>query len=275
MAIVSVAIEAFKGCFQNWRLWLIQFAANLALFGFFTLWLFIPVSNIWYIALNSIVVLLFLALTLVLHGGTLSYFSAQTQDNSITLLKTFRNTARNLPAIFIAAAILGLAWYLAGSLDRYEDSLPNYLRSNSPLFIRKVVLLPTYQALVNGGLFTLQWILVPSLFLPLLASSSSKGFRGLGAQGFASWKSCVAKIAYWAVIAAAVVLGVYATGKIMNWTPDFRTSTLRHETASLIWRGLISYLLALFAWIFSCSMVGRCSGATADARDDIARQTAA
>jgi len=275
MSRVSVAVEAFKGCFQNWGLWLIQVAANLALFGLFTLWLFIPVSNIWYIALNFIAALLLFAFTLVLHAGTLSYFSLQTRGNGIALLKTFRNTARNLPAIFIAAAILGLAWYLAGSLDRYEDSLPNYLRSNSPLFIRKVATLSTYQTLVNGGLFTLQWILVPSLFLPLLASTSSNGFRGLGARGFASWKSCVAQIVYWAVIAAAVVLGVYATGKIMDWTPDFRTSTLRHETVSLIWRGVISYLLALFAWIFSCSMVGRCSGATSDARDDVARQTAA
>ncbi len=273
MARVSVAIEAFNGCFQNWRLWLIQFAANLALFGLFTLWLLLPVANIWYIGLNFIVALLISVFTLVLHGGTLNYFSSRTPDNSITLLKTFRKTARNLPAIFIAAAILGLAWYLAGTLDRYEDSFPNYLRSNSPLFIRKVTPLSTYQTLVNAGLFTLQWVLAPGLFIPLLASTSSNGFRGLAARGFASWKSCVAKVVYWAAIAAAVVLGVYATGKIMDWTPDFRTSTFRHETASLIWRGVVSYLLALFAWIFSCSMAGRCSGAAPDARDDVARQT--
>jgi hypothetical protein len=275
MARISVPTDAFKGCFRDWRLWLIQFLANLALFGLFTLWLLIPVANVWHIVLNVLVALLILISALVLHGGTLNYFSSQNRVESIDLLEIFRNAARNLPAVFISATISGLLWFLAGTADKYEENLPNYLRSITPLFLRNLAPLSAYETLVDAGLFTLQWIIAPGLLLPLLASTASHGFGGFARRGIASWKNCVANFYYWAVISVAAVLGIYATAKIMSWTPDFRTSTLPHETASLILRGVISYLLALFAWMLAYSMAGRQSGTTADADDDVAGQTAA
>jgi hypothetical protein len=272
MSKLSVASDAFKGCFQNWVLWLIQFLANLALFGLFTLWLLIPVASALYILLNALVVLLILISALALHGGTLSYFSGHNEGESRSLLNSFRNATRNLPAVAIGAAIFALLWYFAGTAVKYEETLPNYLRSISPAFLRNLASLSLYESLVNAGLFALQWILAPGLVLPLVANASSRGFGGFSGRAINSWKKCVTNLIYWAVITVAAVLGVYATEKIMNWTPDFRTSTFPHETASLIWRGLTSYLLALFAWMFACSMVGR-NSATGDARNDVARQT--
>lgn len=272
MAKLSVATDALKGCFKSWGLWLIQFFANLALFGLFTLWLLIPVASALYILLNALVALLILISALALQGGTLSYLSGPNEGEGRNLLNSFRNSARNLPAVAIGSAIFALVWYLAGTAGKYEDTLPNYLRSISPVALRNLASLSLYESLVNAGLFTLQWILATGLVLPLLASASSHGLAGFSGCGIASWKKCVTNLFYWAVIAVAAVLGVYATEKIMDWTPDFRTSTFPHETASLIWRGLVSYLLALFAWLFACSMVGH-SSAAADDRNDVGRQT--
>lgn len=272
IAQFSVAAGAARGCFRSWRLWLVQFLANLALFGVFTLWLLIPVANAWQIVLNVLVALVLLGSVLVLHGGTLSYFASQDQDETVGLVKIFRRAAQNLPALFIGAVVFVLVWYLAGMADKYE-SLPNYLRSISPAFLRNVTRLSAYETLVNAGLFALQWILVSGLVLPLLGSTSSHGLGGFARLGIGAWKKCVTSLAYWLVIAAAAVLGVYATEKIMGWTPDFRTSTFRHETASIIWRGVVSYFLALFAWMLVCSMVGRFIAATANTRNDVAGQT--
>jgi hypothetical protein len=52
--------------------------------------------------------------------------------------------------------------------------------------------------------------------------------------------------------------GVLATEEIMAWTPDSRRSTFAGETASLVFRGFLSYLLGLLAWrLLVCSVVGR------------------
>jgi hypothetical protein len=64
-------------------------------------------------------------------------------------------------------------------------------------------------------------------------------------------------ISYWSIVIGAVLLGVWVTEKIMGWTPDLRTSTLSEETVSLVIRSLVSYFLALFAWMLACSVIGR------------------
>jgi hypothetical protein len=51
--------------------------------------------------------------------------------------------------------------------------------------------------------------------------------------------------------------GVLAPEEIMAWTPDSRRSTFAGETASLVFRGFLSYLLGLLRWLLVCSVVGR------------------
>jgi hypothetical protein len=275
MANFAVVSGAVKGCFRNWQLWLIQCAGNLVLFGFFLLWLLIPVSNAWHLTLNLLLALLILIATLALHAGTLNYFSSHDQGESVGLAGSFRSAIRNLPAIAVCAAVFCLLWFLAGTADRYEESLPNYLRSVSPAFVRNLFSLSIYEGLVNAMLFILQWIVVPGLVLPSLASASALGFGGMAHRGFMAWKNCVTNVFYWGVIALGAILGVYTTEQIMGATPDFRTSTLAHETASVIARGVVSYFLALLAWMLVCSMIGRQSGTVAHVAENVAGQTAA
>ncbi len=275
MANFAVASEAFKGCFRNWRLWLIQFAGNLALFGLFTLWLLIPVANAWHVTLNLFLAMLLLVAALALHAGTLKYFSSEDPEERAGLAESFRSSLRNLPAVAICAGALCLLWFIAGAANQYEESLPNYLRSLSPAFIRNLLSLSVYEGFVEAGLFVLQWIVVPGIVLPLLASASALGFGGLASRGFAAWRNCATSILYWTVIALGAVIGVYVTSLIMGATPDFRTSTLAHETASMIARGIVSYFLALLAWILVCSMTGRENRRAANAGENVAGQTAA
>jgi hypothetical protein len=260
MATLTVAVDAFKGCFRNWRLWLVQFIVNPLLFGLFTLWLLIPVANAFHVALNILAAVLLLAAFLVLHAGTLNYFYSQPANGSIPLRTAFAAALRNLLPVALCAVVLYLLFILAASAGAYTDALPPYLRSMMPAFLRRLVGLSTIQGIFDAFLFLLRWVLVPGLVLPFLASASHFGFRALGRRGFASWKRTVFSVSYWALLILAALVGVLATQKIMGMTPDFRTSTYAQETSSLILRASASYLLGLFAWMLVCSAVGRHCG---------------
>ncbi|HEY6945270.1 MAG TPA: hypothetical protein VI431_09015 [Candidatus Acidoferrum sp.] len=260
MANFAIAAEALRNCLKSWQLWLIQFVANLLLFGLFAAWLLIPVANAGYLVLNILFVLLLLVAALVLHAGTLNYFYSQSRNEGESLKKAFAPAVRNFLAVVVCAVAVYFLWLAAGKLDAYQETLPAYLRSMTPVFLRKHAGLPVFQGLFDAILFALRWILVPGLVLPFLAGASHSGFRGFGRQGLTAWKKAVRNVAYWGVVILSALLGVLATQKIMGWTPDFRTSTFAGETVSLIFRGLASYLLGLFAWLLACSVAGREGG---------------
>ena len=260
MATFAVAVAAFKGCFRNWRLWLLQFLLNPLLFGLFTLWLLIPVANAFHITLNILVAVVLLAAFLLLHAGTLNYFYSQSGNEAAPLPKAFASALRNLLPVALCAVVLYLLFLLASGAGAHTDTLPPFLRSMMPAFLRRQVGLSLIQGMLDDVLFALRWIIVPGLIMPFLASASHLGFRGLGRPGFAAWKLTVFSVSYWGLLLLAALVGILATQKIMGMTPDFRTSTYAQETTSLIVRASASYFLGLFAWMLVCSLVGSRAG---------------
>jgi hypothetical protein len=55
------------------------------------------------------------------------------------------------------------------------------------------------------------------------------------------------------------VIGVYCTGKIMDWKLDPNTATVSGEKISLAFRSVFAYVLAIFSWLLACSALGRAS----------------
>ena len=259
MARFAFAVNAFNGSFRNGWLWLIQFLVNPLLFALFTAWLLIPVANTGYLILNILFALVLLVASLVLHGGTLNYFSSQGRSEGATLRAAFHCALRNVLAVVAGVAIVYLLWALVGKAGSYQETFPAYMRSALPAFLRRQAGLPFFQGLFDAALFALRWILIPGLLLPLLARASQFGFRGFGREGLTELKQTLFSVSYWGLIMVAALLGVLATQKIMGWTPDFRTSTLAEETTSVIFRSFVAYLLGLFAWMLACSAVG-CQG---------------
>jgi len=275
MTQLAIAADVLKSCFRSWRLWLIQFFANLLLLGLFAGWLLLPVANAGYLVLNILLAVLFLLAVFVLHGGTLNYFYSQSHREDTTVVDLFARALRNFLALAVCAGAAYLLWIFVGKADAYHETLPAYMRSMTPASLRKQISLAAFQNFFDACLFVLRWIVVPSLVLPFLASVSRLGFRGFGREGFAAWKTSLRSIWYWGILIFSALLGVLATEKIMEARPDFRTSTFTGETASLIFRSLVSYLLGLFAWLLVCSAVGRSSGNDTEAPENISGQAAA
>lgn len=258
MAHLETIRRAVTGSFRNPRLWVIQFAANPILFLIFTVWLRLAVESNWQVALNATLGILFAASVLVLHGGTLNYFRGAYGNVGATLRSAFLRAFGNLLAIAIWVTVLCLVWMLLdkANLDTYQQSLPAYLRSVLPVFVRRHTSLAFLTNAFEACVFAARWILIPGLLLPLLQSASELGLRGFGKHGFLAWRRAVLSYSYWLLLVVAVLLGLVATAKIMALTPNFDTSTLRHEAISLVARLALAYLLVLFSWMLTCSLLG-------------------
>ena len=259
MSRFEIARSAFAECFRNGRLWLVQFFANPILFALFTAWLLIPVASNLHVVLNFFLVVMLLAATLTLHAGTLNCFSdSGLESNGITpLWPSFPRAVRHLVPIAICLGVFCLLWLLTDNLEALRAAFPAYVRSTLPVFLRRHITLPTLDTLFSCFLFFIRWTFFPGLVLPFLAQAAGLGFRGFGPQGFTAWKRAVSSLAYWLVLLLAAVLGVLLTQVLMSWKPDFRTSTFRSEVISLGARLFFAYLFGLFAWMLTCSLVGR------------------
>jgi hypothetical protein len=263
---LEVTRDTFKDCFRGPRLWLVQFFANPILFALLVAWLFIPVASDLHLVLNFVVAILLLAAALALQAGTLNSFIDRQSSQSAPLWPAFRRALKHVIPVAICVAVFCLLWLLVDKLESYQSNLPAYVRSTFPVSLRRHITLPTLDTLFSVVLFIARWILVPGLILPLLAQAADRGFRGFGARCLSVWRKTAFSFAYWLVLTFAALLDVFATQKLMAWTPDFRTSTTHSEAVSLTWRLCVAYLLGLFSWMLVCSLVGR-SGAARTASD--------
>jgi hypothetical protein len=247
----------FASSLRSGNLWLLQFFLNPILLGLFAAWLLIPEAKIWQLALNVLLAVVIAAAALVLHAGTLNYFSDQFGDQPALVSTAFGRALRNFLAIAWCAVVFFLVWTVAGGLDRYQAAFPTYLRSTLPASLRAHISLGALTAFFEFLVFVLQWVVVPGLLLPLTLLAADQGFRGFGRSGWKSWKSTIASLHYWAILAVAAFLGVYGSGTILGWRPASESPTFAGETANLAFRLFLAYALGLFSWMVTCSLIGR------------------
>jgi hypothetical protein len=257
MARRGIVRGALVGTLRGRRLWLVQFFANPLLAALFAVWLLIPVATKLYVVLNVLVALVIVILAIVLHGGTLNYFHDRNRDEGAPLKASLGRALRHVLAIAVCVGVFYLLWLLMDRVDAYSDSLPAYLRSTMPVFLRRHITLAFLQSTYTWIAFAVRWLVIPGLILPFVMATADLGFRGFWRAGFACWRRAVWCLAYWFLLAAAVLAGVLAAPAIFGWTPNFATSTFRFETLSLVVRAICAYELALWAWMLACYAVTR------------------
>jgi uncharacterized membrane protein YidH (DUF202 family) len=251
--------EALALVLRTPRLWGVQFLGNALIFAAFAGWLHLPVAHWWDVLLNVILIALVVMGAVVLHGGTLNYFQAAHAERTAPLTPEFKKALKNFFAIAVWAAVFFVLWFLVEKLDDYAYSFPGYVRASLPSWLRKHTtdtgFTDTYTFLLN----VLRWVALPGLLLPPAALAAEHGFRGL--VQFREWGRTLKRASYWIVLLLAVIVGVVLVALLMSWKMNPKTATLRGEEASLFFRLLSSYLLALFSWLLLCSMMGRLRGA--------------
>ena len=256
------------GSFRSGRLWLLQFLVNPILAGLFAAWLLIPEAKLWQLGSSVLLAVLIVAAAVLLHAGTLNYFSDQSREQPAAIRTAFERALRHFAAIVVCAIVFYLVWTLAGGLAGYQETFPTYVRSTLPAFIREhipaVVLAGFFDVLV----FLLQWVAVPGLFLPLILRAADQGFRGFGRAGWKTWKTTTASLHYWLVLAVAALLGVFGSNTLLGWRPSSESPTFAAETANLALRMLLAYGLGLFSWMVVCSLIGSRAGSAQNVAGD-------
>ena len=243
-------------------MWLLQFFLNPILVGLFAVWLLIPEARIWQLGLNILLAALIVAAALVLHAGTLNYFSDQFREQPAVVTTAFGRALRHFAAIAVCAIVLCFVWTLAGGLDRYHETIPTYIRSTLPVSVRQHLSLGVLTGTFGLLAFLLQWVTVPGLLLPLVLLAADQGFRGYGREGWKTWKTSIASLHYWLILAVAAFLGVYGSDTILGWRPNSASPSFAGETTNLTFRLLLAYGLGLFSWMLVCSLIGRRGGST-------------
>ncbi len=255
MARWSSLKETLVVSVRSWRLWLLQFLANAALVLVFVWWLHISEAHWWNLLFSLLLIFLIVAVALALHGGTLIYFQSAHRDRAALLRPAFRRAFTHLPAIFVWALFFFFLRYWIGRLDDYTYTLPGYLRSEFPAWLRRMISEPRLDSIYSGLVSLLRWVILPGLLLPFALFSADRGFRGLIA--FRDGRRTLRSLGYWITLVVAAILGVWCVEAIMGWTLDPKTATLPAEETSLAFRLLFAYLLGIFAWLLTCSVLGR------------------
>jgi hypothetical protein len=275
MPSLTIARKSVSGAFHNWRLWLIQFVGTPLLYLLFYGWILIPVASTMHVIANVLVAIALLLACVALYGGNLNYFSESPSNESVQIKQAFLRALRNILPILLCVAAIYLLWMLAEQFEGLQETFPTYLRSTLSASLRQHISVSSLENIFAVVTFALRWILIPGLILPFAAAASNRGFRGFGAAGFRAWKNAVSSFSYWLILTVAAVVGVFLSDKILDLTPNFATSTYPHEWASLIIRLVISYSLALIAWMATCCLVGCYASIAATSRADVSGKSGA
>lgn len=249
--------DAGASLFRSKRIWLLQLIANPLLFAAFAGWLLLPVATEAELILNGLVIILIVAAGLAFHGGTLNFYFEQSRREPVRARDSFRCAARNIFAIASCAGLVLLLWALLDSREQLQFTLPLYVRSLLPGFVRRHLEPWWLQIACDGLVFVIRWVVIPGLVLPMLLQSAGAGFRAFGRVGGVAVINSAKQASYWLVLLFAALLGYVAPAALIDWTPEFTNPTLRLEALSLGARLAASYFLALASWLLVCSILGR------------------
>lgn len=275
MSRLEVIYDAGSSLLHSKRIWLIHFVANPILFAGFVAWLFLPVATDFHLLLNGSVIIALVAAALVLHAGTLNFYSERQAAGHPLVREAFSRAIRNILAIAACSALIYVFWALLDCSAQWQLELPLYIRSLLPEFIRQHLEPWCFQIAIEGIVFAVRWVLIPGLVLPLLLEASDSGFRAFGKSGIAALKNSVKRSSYWLLLLIAAVAGLVAPSSLLEWTPEFKDPTLRLQVFSLIARISAAYILALASWLLVCALVGRLGRRVAIGGDDAARNSSA
>lgn len=247
--------EAFGLVLRTPRLWAVQFLGNAVILLLYAGWLRLPEAHWWDLLLNLLVLVLAIVGALVLHGGTLDYFLRAHADSAAMLMPNFKRAWKHCLAIAIWALVFLFLCFQADKLGDYSYSFPGYLRSELPSWLRKHTTDNGFTTFYDFMVGVILWIVLPGLLLPGALLAANNGLRGL--IRVREWGRVLRRVSYWVVLVLAVVPAGIAVILLLDWKMNSATATLRGEEISLILRLLACYVIALFAWLWVCSMVGR------------------
>jgi hypothetical protein len=246
--------EVFVPSLANLRVWLLQFFGGIVIALAFVG--FLQTGETWGpLILGSLLLLTAAVVWLTLDGGTFNYYLDQQRGQTSLLKPALIRALKHILPLAILAVVFYLLRLLVDKLDDYHYSVPGYLRSEFPAWLRRNVSETRVQNLYDLFVFFLRWIMLPALLLPFASLCADRGFRGFVAVR--TWARMLRNRSFWGVLIVASILGILVPSAILGWRLDPKTATSTSEAIFLGFRMFLGYLLVLCAWLMVCSMLAR------------------
>jgi hypothetical protein len=225
---------------RSLRLVAMHFVLNAALAAAASYWLLIPETHVWQLAFTAISGLLIVCLFLWLHSGTFIY--AAHQDFRVAF------SIKLMRWIFLALGMAVLLWLVhrIEVITSSQSQIGGYLYSKAPSLLRPTHGSTGYVRALGCLLSIVNWYLLPGLILPVTAARVVGSELRTALRAIFSWR-------YWLALAATTLLGVWITKILLQWMPG---ATLQQQTAGLVVRLGLAYILATVAWLLTIGLLG-------------------
>jgi hypothetical protein len=246
--------DTLRGVLKHKLIWLIHVVINALLFLAFFYWLQIKEETGFQFALTVIGGAIIAFLTLWLHSSTFDFFH-DAMDPLATKPPWFRvsarETLRRLPAFLVWTIIFAFMLWLVSHLWTYDEQIGGWARHAFPEFLRRQVTPRSVISAATGLVGFIVFFVWPILALPVGMQVASKGFRGFFARNV---NRPARELRFWGVYVVCFLVGCYLPYKLAWWTPT-KASALSSQTASMIIRFGVAYLLIVTAWLVICAAI--------------------
>ena len=228
---------------RSGRLVVLHLIGNASLLVAAALWLLVGETHVSQLIFAAVAALAIVFLALWLHTGTIEFAVNPVAEN---FRPSFRLSFLRMFWLLLGMAILFWLMFHAARWQEDSSALSGYLYAKAPKFLRPVKGEGVYDEWLDRGFSALFWFVLPGVFLPLIAA------RVLGSRLRAALKTLI-RWQYWTALAVLVVVGVWIPQLLAGWVPFKK---LGPETASLITRLSVAYMIAVFAWLLVVGLLG-------------------
>jgi len=239
---------------RDFKLLALHLAGNALLFTGVALWLIIPDKHAAQLVLTALSAVLLLLVALYLHAGTL-YYAA---DATGTLRERFFRGFRHSMAFLVVVLFL---LFLRGWIDGWESKMyqiSGYVFSKAPAFVRGAIGPDAFESISSWTTSILAWYLVPAVLLPFAAAAARYGF---GLELLKTPLRALKNWRYWLWLAVLEIPGIFLPSLLIDFV---RHGSLAFESASMLARFGLAYLLAVVSWLAVAGMLGRLVAPAAD-----------
>ena len=245
--------SAVSRVLHSGRVWLIQGVGTLVWLALAYFWFWIREAKWWQLA-GSVVLALFLAYFAAFLQRTALRVYRRDRLGPEKLAAVQRNELRRrkvrewLPgAVFVFLLFAGFGW-LAAELREALPGATQTAASWLTLHLRRPVDAYRLQQRAESLEFIGAWLLFVLIWLPL-AAASFLDERGMWRAAARAWRS----LRYWLGTLACAVAGHVAFWQLAGWVP--KVNGIAAETASMIARLVLAYVIALGAWLVILALV--------------------
>lgn len=226
---------------------ILHLIANALLLWLGYYWLGIGESDASHLLWSALVVLVFICSALWLHGTAFALFS---RDVRVSFPAAAALAARHLIPLFLLAVIAIAAYtlldYLYGLFAHRAVLIASYLT----LHLRKPISPARVLSWYHACIWTLRWLIVPAILLPLASALALRGWSGFG------WRALrrSINILYWLEVCVLLLIAIWVPLRLVHWIPQLQAFSAQFlSLAARLGLGYLLFVAALLSLEFFTS----------------------